>query len=793
MAPPDDRLERERLEAQLRDMAARLAETQRIAGVGDFRCNLQTGSIEWSDEMFRVFGRDPSLGPPSQWEDARQYFTHESWGKFQDALARFHSSETGFEIELELLRPDDERHFVILRGKPEADSTGIIRRLRGTVKDVTQARRTEQALAEREEILRLFVEHAPASQLMFDKNMLILAASRRWIVDHGFEDRDIVGHSLYEIIPDLPQRWKAINVRCLAGEVLSADHDRFDRADGSVIFLRWEVRPWRHANGEVGGVILFMEDITERTQSQERLEHSEERLGAILDAVDACIYLKDQQGRYLFANKAVRRIWNAELSEVVGCTDEKFFDAATAAHVREIDRRVLENGETLRELESVAVLGTGESVTYLTFKLPLRNSNGDIHALCGISTDVTERVRAERQLIDSERRYRSLFENMNTGFLLYEVVQDDSGAPVDLVILAANRVVEEATGLAIADMLGKRLTAVLPGIENDPADWIGTYGRVALTGEPVQFSRYSDLMRTHPAVAAYQPAPRQCAVTFQDITQRVRAEEEIRRLNADLERRVAERTADVQAKERFLRTIADVAPGVLGYWDSDLRNRFANRRYLEWFGMTPEQIEGRGLSEVFGEDFIALLDPHVRAVLKGESRSFERPMIRADGATGYALTRFAPDIVDGMVRGFVVAASDITEIKRAQAELSEQASEYEDLYNNAPCGYHSLDRDGVIIRINDTELSWFGLAREEVVSKRRLVEFLSEKSQATYACLRPADGFEWHQAARHRLGRSVGTTGLYQAAPGTYFFDTSLNAMILFDGATWRSPAGVAV
>ena len=145
----------------------------------------------------------------------------------------------------------------------------------------------------------------------------------------------------------------------------------------------------------------------------------------------------------------------------------------------------------------------------------------------------------------------------------------------------------------------------MPGIENDSADWIGTYGQVALTGEPVQFERYSEMLGAHLAVAAYQPAPRQCAVTFQDITQRVRAEEEIRRLNADLERRVAERTAEVQAKERFLRTITDVAPGVLGYWDADLRNRFANRRYLEWFGITPEQIEGRHPGRGVGPEFIA--------------------------------------------------------------------------------------------------------------------------------------------------------------------------------------------
>jgi PAS domain S-box-containing protein len=139
--------------------------------------------------------------------------------------------------------------------------------------------------------------------------------------------------------------------------------------------------------------------------------------------------------------------------------------------------------------------------------------------------------RACLPLVDSERRYRALFENMNAGFVLFEAVLDDRGTPVDLNILAANHGFERTTGLSAATVTGQRLTRVLPGIERDEADWIGTYGRVALTGTPCQLEQGSDLLGRVYSVNAYQSEPGQCAVTFRDITDSKQAEQRIRRLN----------------------------------------------------------------------------------------------------------------------------------------------------------------------------------------------------------------------------------------------------------------------
>jgi len=121
------------------------------------------------------------------------------------------------------------------------------------------------------ELLHVFIDQAPVAIAMFDRDMRYIAASRRWLSDYGLSEMKLRGLSHYDVFPDIPERWREIHRRALAGEIVSADDDRFDRADGSVQWLRWEVRPWYGTDG-LGGITIFFEDVTERHRVQSRLE-----------------------------------------------------------------------------------------------------------------------------------------------------------------------------------------------------------------------------------------------------------------------------------------------------------------------------------------------------------------------------------------------------------------------------------------------------------------------------------------------------------------------------------------
>jgi PAS domain S-box-containing protein len=155
------------------------------------------------------------------------------------------------------------------------------------IRQAVRRRKAEDAVRVSEDRLQHLIQLAPAALAMFDRDMRYIAASRRWMTDYHLGERDIAGHSHYEIFPEISEGLKAIHRRGLAGEVLSADEDKFVREDGSVQWLAWEVRPWFTTGNAIGGIIIFSEDITKRKQAEEALRQKNEELGAAYEELTA--------------------------------------------------------------------------------------------------------------------------------------------------------------------------------------------------------------------------------------------------------------------------------------------------------------------------------------------------------------------------------------------------------------------------------------------------------------------------------------------------------------------------
>jgi len=151
-------------------------------------------------------------------------------------------------------------------------------------RDVTDRKLAEEALFEMKReleaqgsLLRVFIKNVPTGIAVFDREMRYLAASDRWCTTYSVDRSHILGCSHYEIFPDLPEVCKEAHRRGLDGETLSSEEDRWDR-EGVVYWSRWEVRPWMTVEGDVGGILIFDEDIGRRKQMEEALSGMSRKL-----------------------------------------------------------------------------------------------------------------------------------------------------------------------------------------------------------------------------------------------------------------------------------------------------------------------------------------------------------------------------------------------------------------------------------------------------------------------------------------------------------------------------------
>ena len=244
------------------------------------------------------------------------------------------------------------------------------------------------------------------------------------------------------------------------------------------------------------------------------LAESENKLQTILDSVDACIYLKDDRYRYLFANRAVRLLLGREAADIIGFEDSEFFDPATAESIRRNDARVFENGETLVAEETSTIRESGKTITYRSTKIPLVDGEGRIYALCGISTDITLLKEREAHLqylahydmltalpnrvLLADRLNQAMTQARRRGQLLavayldldgFKAVNDRYGHGIGdqfLVALAGHLKQMLRDGDTFARLGGDEFIAVLPDLPDSAAGIPLLTRLLAAVAEPVQ-------------------------------------------------------------------------------------------------------------------------------------------------------------------------------------------------------------------------------------------------------------------------------------------------------------------
>lgn len=316
----------------------------------------------------------------------------------------------------------------------------------------------------------------------------------------------------------------------------------------------------------------------------------------------------------------------------------------------------------------------------------------------------TEACVARDALERSEQKLHSLFNHMSEGFAYHRIVVDAQGHPCDYIFLEVNEAFEQLTGLQGRDIAGKAATRVLPGIETDPTDWIGKYGKVALTGEPMQFESYAQSLGKWFAVSAFSPHKGYFAVTFSDITERKRADEELRQSREWLRVTLssigdAVIATDAAGNITFLNPMAEALTG----WGADLAFKRPVREVFrivnEKSRRPAEDIVGR----VLREGSVVNLANHTALITRnGHEVPIEDSAAPIKDSTGNII-------------GVVLVFHDVTEKRRMQEAVVHAKEEWECTFDSIPDLIAILDDQHRVVRANPAMAERLDLSPGECV------------------------------------------------------------------------------
>jgi PAS domain S-box-containing protein len=538
--------------AALRESEYHLAQAQQITHLGSWSWDLAADRLYWSDEAYRLYGLQPGESAPRH-EDFLGFVHPEDRPRVeqcvQEALARGGSSRLDFRI---IQRGGRER-YVHCEAEVTLDQEGHPVKAEGALQDITERKRAEEAVAESRKKYRGLVETINDWVWEIDADGVYTYVSPRARELLGYLPEEIVGKTPFDLMPpaEAQRVWNAFEPIWLGRKPLELLENTLVRKDGRLVTVETSGMPVCAEDGTFRGYTGVDRDVTARKQAEESLRESEERYRTLFESSRDGIIFTDVEGRILRSNPYYREMLGYSEEELHALTYQHLtprrWHEMEAAIVRD---KIMSRGYSGEyEKEYVRKDGTVFPISLQVWLI--RDAHGEPQGMWGIVRDITERKWAEEMLRRSEEQFHRLFED--------DVTADFITTPEGKILLCNPAFArtfgfsraEDAVGTSIVDLYldPRERRPLLERLEKEGKIERLEVWRKRRDGEPIyvvenivgQFDEQGRLYE----IRAY---------LFED-TQRKRAEDALRELNATLESRVAQRTAQLQQRARQLQKL----------------------------------------------------------------------------------------------------------------------------------------------------------------------------------------------------------------------------------------------
>ncbi|MGQ7946618.1 PAS domain S-box protein [Flavobacterium sp. WC2509] len=308
-------------------------------------------------------------------------------------------------------------------------------------RDITAQKRTENELIESKEQMAMFIEYSPASLAMFDMDMRYIATSRRWLTDYKLTDQDIIGKTLYEISPWISPAWKDIHQRSLNGSIERKDEDLYIKNDGTIIWLKWEIRPWHKVSGEIGGIIITTEAITEQKESELKFKN-------LVEKSLVGVYIV-QNGEFVYVNPKFASELGYTQEEILNLNDfreivdSEYIPPKLVEWRKKIDAGIIDDFHI--ELKYKRKDGTSIWAEIYCGEIIYKGAK----AILGSFQNINERKKFEEQQL-----------------LMSSIVNSSNDAiiskNIDGIVTSWNKGAEKTLGYAPGEMIGHHISKIIP-------------------------------------------------------------------------------------------------------------------------------------------------------------------------------------------------------------------------------------------------------------------------------------------------------------------------------------------